>query len=85
MASPTASKPVAASRPRMSRVGFKTMEKVAVDSEDSDGDESVMSSWVPGSRADRDALKDSKRLGMTQLNQKSVHIINAYTAKLLME
>ena len=64
MASPTASKPVAVNPPRMSRVGFKTMEKVAVDSEDSDGDESVMSSRVPGSRAVRDALKDSKRLGV---------------------
>ena len=48
MASPTASKPVAVNPPRMSRVGFKTMEKVAVDSEDSDGDESVMSSLVTG-------------------------------------
>ena len=65
IASPTAAKSVAASRPRMSRVGFKTMEKVAVDSEDSDGDESVMSSRVAVSRAERDAIKDSKRLGMT--------------------
>ena len=41
------------------------MEKVAVDSEDSDGDESMMSSRVAVSRAECDALKDSKRLGMT--------------------
>ena len=49
-------------RSRMGRVAFRSMEKAAVDSAESDGDESVMG--VKGSRSERDAAKDSRRLGM---------------------